>query len=169
MSKKIILTGKRTLDKLNNIKPIRNSSKKWNKDILLNTKTQTNILNQIFLEQPFDDDKYVNQELEKKRKGYKNQDKKKNLFNIDNFITFDQMIEKLVISKLKCYYCRCECLLMYNNVREMKQWTLDRLSNDYGHSSENTVVCCLECNLKRGTLNDEKFKFTKQLRIRKLY
>jgi len=166
MSKKIFLTGKKTIDKLNNVKPVRDSSKKWNtKSKLLDKNKQTSLLNQIFLEQSFEDDKFVKQELEKKRKGYKNQDIKKNIYNIKNFITFEQMLEKLVISKLKCYYCRCECLLMYDNVREKKQWTLDRLDNYTGHSSENTVICCLECNLKRGTLNDEKFKFTKQLKI----
>ena len=78
-------------------------------------------------------------------------------------------MEKLVVSKLKCYYCRDNCLLMYNNIREKKQWTLDRLDNSDGHTSENTVICCLDCNLKRGTLNDEKFKFTKQLNIIKKY
>lgn len=170
MSKKIVFTDKRTLDKLNNEKSIRGSSKKWNKNLnLLKTNKQTNILNQFFLGNDFDDKKYVKTELEKKHKGYKTQDIKKNLFDLNNFITFDQMIEKLVVSKLKCYYCRCMCLLMYNNVREKKQWTLDRLNNDLGHTSKNTVVCCLECNLKRGTLNDEKFKFTKQLRIIKKY
>ena len=35
--------------------------------------------------------------------------------------------------------------------------------------NDNTVICCLECNLKKGTMNDEKFKFTKQLKITKLY
>ena len=78
-------------------------------------------------------------------------------------------MEKLVISKLKCYYCRCNCLLMYDNVREKKQWTLDRIDNGLGHHNDNTVICCLECNLKKGTMNDEKFKFTKQLKITKLY
>ncbi len=58
---------------------------------------------------------------------------------------------------------------MYDSVREKKQWTLDRINNDLGHHNDNTVVCCLECNLKKGTMNDEKFKFTKQLRIKKLF
>ena len=91
------------------------------------------------------------------------------MFNFLKFITYQELIEKLVISKLKCYYCWCNCLLMYENNREKKQWTLDRLDNDMGHTSENTVICCLECNLKRGTLDDKKFKFTKQLKIIKKY
>ena len=54
---------------------------------------------------------------------------------------------------------------MYENVREKKQWTLDRIDNDIGHTSDNVVICCLECNLKRGRLDDKKFKFTKQMKI----
>ena len=58
---------------------------------------------------------------------------------------------------------------MYSNVREQRQWTLDRIDNSIGHHKKNTVVCCLKCNLKKGTMDDEKFKFTKQLRIKKMY
>ena len=58
---------------------------------------------------------------------------------------------------------------MYKNVREYRQWTLDRINNDNGHNKENVVICCLECNLKKGTINDEKFKFTKQMRIIKTF
>ena len=54
---------------------------------------------------------------------------------------------------------------MYENVREKKQWTLDRMDNDEGHNKNNVVICCLECNIKRGTLDDKKFKFAKQMRI----
>jgi hypothetical protein len=58
---------------------------------------------------------------------------------------------------------------MYETVREKRQWTLDRINNDIGHNNDNVVICCLECNLKRGRLNDEKFKFTKQMKIIKKY
>ena len=85
------------------------------------------------------------------------------------FISYDELLEKLVVSKLKCYYCRCECKLMYENIREKKQWTLDRLDNDQGHNRDNVVVSCLECNVKKGTMDDEKFKFAKQMRIIKKY
>ena len=78
---------------------------------------------------------------------------------------YDDCIEKLVISKLRCYYCRKECVLLYKAVREPLQWTLDRLDNKKCHSKENVVVCCLNCNLKKGTKDEKKFKFTKQMRI----
>ena len=84
-------------------------------------------------------------------------------------IRYDDVIEKLVISKLRCYYCRKDCLLMYENIREMNQWTLDRINNDIGHFKDNVVICCLRCNLKKGTKNDEHFKFAKQMKIIKKY
>ena len=90
---------------------------------------------------------------------------KKNFEGVHD-IALKQMIEcleKLVISKLKCYYCKKDCLITYENVRENTQWTLDRINNDKGHNKDNVVISCLKCNLKRGTLNDEKFKFTKQM------
>ena len=58
---------------------------------------------------------------------------------------------------------------MYDNVREKKQWTLDRLDNDQGHNRDNIVISCLDCNLKKRTMDDNKFKFSKQMRIIKKY
>jgi hypothetical protein len=56
-------------------------------------------------------------------------------------------------------------LLLYENNREEKQWTLDRLDNAIGHTKDNVVISCLKCNLERRCLNDEKFLFTKQMRL----
>ena len=91
--------------------------------------------------------------------------KKKNILNIDKLISQEELIEKLLISKLKCYYCKCVCLLLYNNVREKKQWTLDRINNDVGHYNDNVVISCLECNIKKRRMNDNDFKFIKQMKI----
>ena len=63
---------------------------------------------------------------------------------------------------MKCYYCRCPVLLTYNNIRDNRQWTLDRLNNDKGHNTNNVVIACLQCNLQRGVKNNKKFLFTKQ-------
>ena len=56
-------------------------------------------------------------------------------------------------------------LLIYENVREPRQWTLDRIDNSIGHNTENVVISCLSCNLKRRTMDDKKFKFSKQMKI----
>ena len=70
--------------------------------------------------------------------------------------------------KLICYYCNQSTLLLYENVREKKQWTLDRIDNDIGHNENNVVIACLECNLRRRRTNTSAFLFTKQLTIVRL-
>ena len=139
--------------------------KKWKyKDFLLESKNHINIINQLFLEQSFNGDNTTKNELHKKINSYKQQDIKKDK-DLDGLISYEELLEKLVVSKLKCYYCRKDVLLLYENNREQKQWTLDRLDNSLGHTKDNVVVCCLKCNLERRCLNDEKFLFTKQMRI----
>ena len=171
MTKKIKIPGKRNIESLKKIKnPKRTESEKWdNKELLLNNKKQTNILNQLYLNEKFEGSINVEKSIKKKIKGYENQDKKKDILNRRKLINYNDLLEVLVISKLKCYYCKCDCLLMYDNVREKKQWTLDRLDNDQGHNRDNIVIACLDCNLKKRTMNDDKFKFSKQMRIIKKY
>ena len=138
---------------------------KWKyKEFLLESKNHISIVNQLFLEQSFNGDNTTKKELYKKINSYKQQDIKKDK-NLDGLISYEELLEKLVVSKLKCYYCRKDVLLLYENNREQKQWTLDRLDNSLGHTKDNVVVCCLKCNLERRCLNDEKFLFTKQMRL----
>ena len=47
--------------------------------------------------------KIVKKEVERKLSGYKNQDTKKNIYDNNYFITYYDALEKLVISKLKCF------------------------------------------------------------------
>jgi len=170
MEKKILITGKRNIDSFSNKDKKRLESEKWeNKELLLDNKKQINILNKLYLKEEYEGIKTVKKSIEKKIKGYENQDIKKDKLNKKKLIKYEDLLEILVISKLKCYYCKCDCLLMYDNVREKKQWTLDRLDNEEGHNRDNVVVSCLECNLKKGTMDDKKFKFAKQMRIIKKY
>jgi hypothetical protein len=105
------------------------------------------------------------QQINKKIYGYKQQDILKKKFNEDNFITIQSIINKMIECELKCYYCKCEMNVLYDISREMKQWTVDRIDNDFGHNLDNYYLACLECNLKRRRRSDEKFLFTKQLKI----
>lgn len=109
--------------------------------------------------------KLIIQQLEKKVSGYKQQDINKKIYDPIKFIELNNLIEKIVESKLQCYYCKCHMFLLYEIVRELKQWTLDRIDNNIGHNEENVVVCCLECNLKRRKMSQEKFMFQKNLTI----
>ena len=130
--------------------------------------SQVEYLNKLYLGENYEEIDFVKKEVERKLSGYKNQDIKKKKLS-DKLISYEECLEKLVISKLKCYYCKTDCLLTYENVREQSQWTLDRIDNSIGHEKDNVVICCLKCNLKRRTTNDEKFKFTKQMRIIKTF
>jgi len=168
--KKIQIIGKRNIEGIKGKKDKKRSiiDDSINKE-LFNYKKQTEWLNQLYLENNYENIKFAKKEVKRKLNSYKNQDITKKKYENEKFIKYDECVEKLVISKLKCYYCKESCLFMYENVREKNQWTLDRLNNDIGHNTNNVVICCLECNLKRGRLNDEKFKFTKQMKIIKKY
>uniref|UniRef100_A0A6C0ET23 Uncharacterized protein n=1 Tax=viral metagenome TaxID=1070528 RepID=A0A6C0ET23_9ZZZZ len=104
--------------------------------------------------------------LKQKFSSYKSQDKQSHKFDPVQHITYEQMIEKIYVSKLKCYYCCCELSIIYNRKRLKSQWTLERLNNNLGHYDTNTCICCLDCNLKRRTENHEYFKKSKQTIIK---
>jgi len=126
--------------------------------------------NKEFYNKEFDNKKLYEkqhflQSLKKKLASYKQQDIKKTYDEYANFITLRAIIEKLVLCNMKCYYCNNNTLILFKNVREESQWTLDRLNNYDEHSNENTVICCLKCNLQRRRKNSTKFKFSKSLNI----
>ena len=105
--------------------------------------------------------------IQTKINSYKKQDIDKKKLDTDKFINLNQTCELLQQSNLKCYYCDCHVSIVYNIKRDLKQWSLDRINNNYGHNYDNVVISCLDCNLKRRKLNHSKFKFTKQMVIKK--
>jgi len=168
--KTINIIGKRNIDGIKRTK--KETKRKTVLDIKNNNvktslceKSQIELLNKLYLEEEYSGKKFMKSEVERKIKSYKNQDIKKNKYDENKFIKYEECLEKLVISKLKCYYCKKKCLVYYENKLEQQQWTLDRLNNDIGHEKDNVVICCYKCNIKRGRMDDKKFKFTKQLRI----
>ena len=165
--KKIIISGKRNIEKIKGEKGKRKITENIDKNVF-DKLSQVKYLNKLYLGEKFNGFIFIKKEVERKINGYKNQDVKKKKLE-KNLITYEECLEKLVISKLKCYYCKQKCLLTYENVREEKQWTLDRLDNSQGHNKDNVVICCLKCNLKRRTTDDKKFKFSKQMRIIKTF
>jgi hypothetical protein len=112
--------------------------------------------------------KIIKNQISHKLSNYKQQDILKKLFDKDKFISFEETIEKLKNSNLKCRYCNENVYLLYKFVREMKQWSLDRIDNSIGHNCDNVIISCLECNLNRRNKNSESFLFTKQLKISKM-
>ena len=105
------------------------------------------------------------QEINKKISGYKQQDILKKKLDIYKFITFQSIIEKMIECELSCYYCKDKMNILYDNSRELKQWSVDRINNDFGHNNDNFYLACLDCNLQRRRKSDTKFLFTKQLCI----
>ena len=81
--KSIEITGKRNLDKINKIeKPKRKQTEKWTlNDIYFTYKKQVEMINNLYLNQPFEYDTLAKREIDKKIKGYKNQDIQKNLLS----------------------------------------------------------------------------------------
>ena len=130
-------------------------------------KTIQNILNNKY---DFNDEisKISLQQINKKIYGYKQQDIIKKLLNPEKFINLESVINKMIECELKCYYCKCEMNVLYDISREMKQWTVDRINNDLGHNIDNFYLACLECNLKRRRRSDDKFLFTKQMKLVKV-
>lgn len=96
-------------------------------------------------------------EINKKISGYKQQDKKKGVYDEQAFIDLVDVIDKLRECGLRCHYCSKGMLVLYDTAREGLQWSVDRIDNDKGHNIGNYHLACLECNLKRRRTNDEKF------------
>ena len=105
------------------------------------------------------------QQIQSKLCGYKSQDQTKEIYEPDKIINLQSTIQLLVQCQLKCYYCKESVQVLYQHVREPKQWTLERISNDSGHNLGNVEIACLSCNLRRRTMYHERFLFTKQLTI----
>jgi 5-methylcytosine-specific restriction endonuclease McrA len=170
--KSINITGKRNIDKINKVeRPERKDTQSWNFDESFYTYTkQIEIVNNMYLDNSQEHEIILKREIEKKIRGYRNQDMQKKLIDLNKLISLDQTIELLVVSKLKCFYCKDKCSLLYKNIFEKKQWTLDRINNNEGHNHDNVVISCLDCNIKRGDMDSERFKKGKEIRIvRKQY
>ena len=103
--------------------------------------------------------------MAKKLSGYRQQDRKHEIFSATFFVSKNDVVQLFAEAGNKCTYCLHEVKTDYVS-KDKKQWTLDRIDNRMGHNRGNVVLCCLECNLKRGNgCTSEQFRFTKQLKI----
>lgn len=105
------------------------------------------------------------QQIQRKISSYKAQDKEKNLFDDLKFINIEIVLEKIEKSVMKCFYCSEDVKILYKMVKDPKQWSVERINNDYGHNIDNFEIACLKCNLSRRTMYHERYLFTKQLNI----
>ena len=140
---------------------------KWTiDDAFFNYEKQMEVLRRLIADDTtLEERKFFIKELRAKLSGYARQDAENGIANLSAIISLDATIELLLIGKLKCTYCRECCQLIYKDVMAPRQWTLDRVDNDQGHNDNNVVLACMACNLQRRTMDAERFKFGKQLRI----
>lgn len=111
---------------------------------------------------------HILREIDGKRKAYIYQDKQHTIYDPRYSISTNKIVELLVEAELLCHYCREICQVSYKEAMCRRQWTLDRIDNNYGHNDTNVVIACLDCNLKRGTMDFERFRQGKQFTFRKV-
>jgi len=179
----IHITGKHNIDKMNkivdcNYKAVRKAMLQVEE---IDHNKQMDILREMAIPHavepavslvPMDEIKKIQSlfksELIHKIQGYKGQDIKKDIHQPETLINLEQVLEKLVACHLQCVYCSKSVFILYKNVREPTQWTLDRIDNDLSHTAENTCIACLKCNLQRRLIDNDKFTFTKKLKLKKV-
>lgn len=178
--KSINIKGKHNIDKLNKIGDTSYKSTRKHMDNLndddITHKIQLDTIRMLYLDNMTNDIKNSNldikslitSEINSKIQGYKGQDIKKNIHSNNTLIIYDDVLEKLIGNMLTCYYCKNKVVILYKNVREPYQWTLDRIDNSLSHTKDNTCISCLKCNLQRRVMDAEKFTFTKRLKINKV-
>lgn len=128
--------------------------------------TQQKMIEYLFYHKITDNQtELYSKEIKHKISSYKQQDLLKKIHDTDSFVSFDYVLEKLVESKLRCCYCSQNVYIIYQLVRELMQWSLDRINNNIGHNVDNVVIACLNCNLKRRNQSKDAFMFTKNLQI----
>jgi hypothetical protein len=111
---------------------------------------------------------FLSKEIVRKVNGYKQQDVKRKLYDSKTLITPHQIQKKLIDETMTCCFCNKHVSLLFDTVRDMSQWTLDRIDNNLGHSDRNTKIACLQCNLQRRRQDYDSFHWTKNLCISKV-
>lgn len=134
-------------------------------DSIYEHQTQRNSLNSLYMTDSCFHKDIIMKELQNKLRGYVQQDKQNTAYNVATRMKEYELIELLVGSKLLCNYCRCKVYILYKEIRQSDQWTLDRIDNAKDHSIGNCVIACYACNVQKKRMDDDKFRFTKQMKI----
>ena len=109
--------------------------------------------------------RFIHDSIRQKISSYRSQDTLKERYSKEDFITKEGIVKLLRESNNICYYCQEPVKLLYEYVRDPKQWTLERINNSIGHNTGNLMIACLGCNLGRRTMRPDRYVFTKQLNI----
>ena len=174
--KKILISGTNNRYLIKRANRVKNEIKKReiiNKyninPIFLNYDNQLRLIKEIYNNDNQNENMQVKtilkQEIERKLSSYKQQDLLKKKYNETKFLDIDSTIKKIIDANMCCFYCNCQVIILYEIVRELTQWSVDRINNDEGHNKDNFVIACLNCNIKRRNTSSNKFLFTKQLNL----
>jgi hypothetical protein len=98
-----------------------------------------------------------------KWRGYRQQDQDKGWYLPDQLVTVDEIHQLLCDCHTLCFYCRQPMKVLYEQVRDPMQWTLERIDNSMGHIRGNVQIACLQCNVRRRTMYHERYLQTKRL------
>ena len=164
-TKKVSTTTKEKKDR------IVTQTKKWNEhfqDCEYDLETQLSFVKDLQINRMTDKNRFLISQIQGKIQGYKTQDIQKNKLDEPKLVDLSFVIEKLIDCSLLCFYCKEPVLVWYKHTREPKQWSLDRIDNDYGHNKNNVEIACLSCNIKRRCMYHDRFRFTKQLNLVKM-
>jgi len=110
----------------------------------------------------------MRRQIQSKISSYKSQDIDKELYDEDNLITFEAIRDTILACDGKCYYCGINVKILYNEVRDRTQWTVDRIYNNRGHYKDNFVIACLGCNLHRRCRRADEYKNTCNMIVEKI-
>lgn len=146
---------------------------KWQfSEIQFSSDKQLEYIKQIHGGSITDDDRQacetILKQIQNKLYGYKSQDITKSLYFEEKFMDVERTIDMLVSCENRCFYCNCCVHVLYEYVREPRQWTLERIDNKEGHNVDNVMIACLHCNLHRRTMYHERYLFTKQMDLKKI-
>lgn len=109
--------------------------------------------------------KHALRHIHTKINSYKYQDILKEKLSDDLFVNLEYVLQRLLDSNLKCFYCKGSVKILYEFVRETSQWTLERIDNSVGHNRGNVEIACLKCNLSRRCMFHERYKRTKEMTV----
>ena len=160
----------KTIEKKEKSKRVITNHKSWQfSEQDLTFDTQYRILNNIKTQYDYNDPYHrtIISQIKGKIYGYSYQDETKEKLSRELFVDLSGVLQKLIDSKMECYYCKKKVKILYEYVREEDQWTLERIDNSEGHNTDNVEIACLSCNLRRRTMYHERYLFTKQMNIMK--
>jgi hypothetical protein len=105
----------------------------------------------------------IRQEIKGKLSSHKSYDQAHNM--AEPLATDTDILYKMLLQKERCFYCHRLFHVLYQDRFDPFQWSIDRIDNSKGHTSANTVITCLRCNLRRRTRETGEFYRDRNLNV----